>query len=317
MLDSELEAIVVSEVLKQGSLSFMELMALTQYSPSCGYYMRSKSPFGNVGDFVTAPMMSPLLAKAVSSWIKAKGVDEVLEIAPGNGELATQILKNHPEIKRYYLLDKNPQALRSTDFRLEVVSSIPKAFSGAVIANEWLDALPFRRFVWKKDGLFEFRVKGSNSGLEMYLSPVNEKPLLHEYTKTWSEPYVFEEIDYSPLKALREHKGPCLLIDYGYEEKELYHPDRMLGSMICIKKHQVIPFALKTMGSYDITCAVNWSEVTRVMDKMRYEQTSFGTQADFLRYFLEHECYETNPLVASYEMGQYIKVSEYCPSHIK
>lgn len=311
MLDSELKDIIATEVSKRGSLSFAELMALTQYSPNCGYYMRSKTPFSAVGDFVTAPMMSPLLAKAIGSWIKAKGVDEVLEIAPGNGALAAQILKNHPEIKRYYLLDKNPQALKSTDPRFEVVSSVPKAFSGAVIANEWLDALPFRRFVWKKEGIFEFRVKASSSGLEMYLSPAKEKPLLHEYTKSWPEPYVFEEIDYSPLKALREHKGPCLLIDYGYEEKELYHPDRMLGSMICIQKHKLIPFSLKNMGDYDITCAVNWSEVTRVMHKMGYEQTSFGTQADFLRYFLEHECHETSPLVASHEMGQYIKVSEY------
>lgn len=300
------------------SINFADYMEMALYHPKYGYYMRP-NVFGPEGDFVTAPMMSPLLAEAIVNWLVQQNVDEVCEIAPGNGMLAQQIASRLPHLKRYWLLDKNPDPsqkyLENQDSRFVWTSDIPKDFNGALIANEWLDALPFRRFCLDHDQLFEFVMTKDTQTLSMKLIESQAMdalaPYIQPFCQTWPSPYVFEhcfELT-NALKSLSGVQGPKLIIDYGYEAAELYHSERVLGSMLCISQHQVVPFSLAASGSFDITAAVNWSMVQDTLLKMGFTIENYGPQSDFILANIPHRPnIENNVLVNQFEMGQYVKV---------
>ena len=76
------------------------------YDKKVGYYMR-KDPFGEKGDFITAPNITRLFSEIVAIWIitfwKSIGSPKkfnLLELGAGNGEMIKVInetLKNFPE----------------------------------------------------------------------------------------------------------------------------------------------------------------------------------------------------------------------------
>jgi hypothetical protein len=52
-----------------GWISFAEYMQHALYAPGLGYYAAGSTPFGEDGDFVTAPELSPLFAATVAAAI--------------------------------------------------------------------------------------------------------------------------------------------------------------------------------------------------------------------------------------------------------
>jgi SAM-dependent MidA family methyltransferase len=49
-----------------GSISFAEFMHYALYAPGLGYYSAGTRKFGDAGDFVTAPEISPLFGRVVA-----------------------------------------------------------------------------------------------------------------------------------------------------------------------------------------------------------------------------------------------------------
>lgn len=294
-----------------GCINFSEYVAFALYHPKTGYYMQADGPFGR--DFVTAPMLSPLLASAIVNWLAEKGIDRVLELGPGNGQLATQILSLSPALTFYGLLDRNPREIE--DSRANVVTSA-EGFTGAILANEVLDALPFRRFCWDGDVLREFMVTLQNNTptlvMEETLSLVDIDPSLPEVAKSWSCPYVFEYCDYGPFFASLAGAGPILLIDYGYEDS-YFNPDRSSGTMMCYQNHQSVPFSLRETGKMDITAAVNWPRVIQAAEDHGYQLENLGPQSDFLLAFRGGARLDRNArvLLDHHEMGNFVKVASF------
>lgn len=319
MLENKCYEALYTKVLDSGELSFRDVMHHALYMPEHGYYMQRQSVFGASGDFVTAPMLSSRLAEAIAAWINEQKINSVLEIAPGNGMLAQQVLAHCPNIETYFCLDlNNYEVAKLNHAKIRVVDQFPEGFRGAVIANEWLDALPFQRFCFDKEqGVSEFRVKVEDGKLVLFLSPLGPIeqvfPDLEALSRNWPTPYIFERTHYhSALSILTQCQGPLLLIDYGYESKEYFHPDRALGSMLCLQKHSLIPFSLKQIGLFDITSAVNWTDVIQTLELQGYHLDKFGTQADFLSYYTKpYLCKEDHQLLEPHEMGQYIKVAAF------
>ena len=84
-----------------------------------GYY-NSQFPFGNKGDFITAPKISNLFSEMIAIWIvsswelfgKPKNFN-IVELGPGDGSLTTVLIKSFkkfPEfnsIKKIYLYEES------------------------------------------------------------------------------------------------------------------------------------------------------------------------------------------------------------------
>lgn len=305
---------------KHTRLTFADYLEIALYHPDFGYYARQDQVvFGEGGDFVTAPHISPILAQAIASWLTSQGYTEVLEIGPGDGLLARQIIDIMPQVDRYYLLDINQarsQEILGREAIFQWVSEVPSGYSGAIIANEWLDALPFRRFYWERmGGLREVLLHLENDEPCLTLSGSQHSAALQvvrDFSPLWGESYLFEQgFEYDKALSFLNHTtGPVLLIDYGYESDVYYHSDRKMGTMICFQNHQVVDFSLKKTGKMDVTCAVNWTEVMQQAEIFGYQVDNFGPQSDFLRFFAERYLLDKHAsvLFEPHEMGEYVKV---------
>ena len=141
-----------------GVIGFDEYMRMALYEPGFGYYAAGSTKLGAAGDFVTAPEISALfgecLARQTRQLVEQGCAPEVLEFGAGSGALCGQILQAFPGLERYRILEPSPDlkqrqrdALRkSLDNglfdKIEWLSRLPEDFSGIVIANEVLDAMP-------------------------------------------------------------------------------------------------------------------------------------------------------------------------------
>lgn len=154
-----------------GWLSFADYMQLALYAPGLGYYTAGAGKFGEAGDFVTAPEISPLFAEVwaaeMDGVLRALGGGEVLELGPGTGRFAAGALAEFrargTPIDGYSLLEVSPD-LRARQQALLAgadasglaagtmprwLDSLPAPFRGLVFANEVVDALPCERFVMR------------------------------------------------------------------------------------------------------------------------------------------------------------------------
>lgn len=72
-----------------GFITFARYMQMALYAPGLGYYVAGARKFGAAGDFVTAPELTPLFARALAAQVEhmlAASVErEVIELGAGSG----------------------------------------------------------------------------------------------------------------------------------------------------------------------------------------------------------------------------------------
>ncbi|MFZ9871601.1 MAG: class I SAM-dependent methyltransferase [Steroidobacteraceae bacterium] len=159
------ERIAERLALARGWISFAEYMRLALYEPGLGYYSAGASKFGDAGDFVTAPEISPLFAEVVAGQmdlvLRTTGSGDVLELGPGTGAFAFDAIGTFHRlgtpIDRYRLLEVSADLRERQALRLDRLAQanpprdwcdrLPEAFSGVIFGNEVIDALPCERFV--------------------------------------------------------------------------------------------------------------------------------------------------------------------------
>src|SRR5690242_3702343 len=75
-----------------GWIPFEQYMRLALYTLGLGYYSVGAAKFGQEGDFVTAPELSPLFGRSVARQaaqvLEASGTRDILEFGAGTGKLA-------------------------------------------------------------------------------------------------------------------------------------------------------------------------------------------------------------------------------------
>ena len=172
----KLENIISQSIHENGKpIGFDEFMNFALYNPGLGYYRSSTNIFGHQGDFITAPETSDLfgysVAKQCAQIINSGG--DVLEFGAGSGVLATQILFELGRIKslpkKYYIMELSGQlkqqqkqtilsVLPELIDRVEWLTKLPIGFSGMVIANEVLDAIPAKRLIFSNGRFVELGV---------------------------------------------------------------------------------------------------------------------------------------------------------------
>ncbi len=285
-------------------MSFADYMNLALYQPGMGYYMAGAAKFGAQGDFVTAPELSPLfgatLANQASSALAVTG-GGVLELGAGSGALAAGFLEVLSQPIDYTILEPSAelqqrqcsllqQRLSAAQFAaIQWIDQLPASFTGVVIANEVMDALPVERFKVIGGRLQQQYVSGEreahfdmpSNALQTAVSAI-ERDLGRELAEDYSsevclllEPWVASLADVLQT-------GVVLLADYGYPRQEYYSPERQEGTLSCYYRHRMHSDPFLWPGLQDITAHVDFTAVVEAGVGNGLDLLGYASQSAFL-----------------------------------
>ncbi|MDB5946597.1 MAG: hypothetical protein JWQ33_1623 [Ramlibacter sp.] len=279
-----------------GWIPFDQFMALALYAPGLGYYANESRKFGTLpssgSDFATALEMTPLfgatLAVQLADALRATATTEVWEFGAGSGALALQLLEALGEsVQRYSIVDlsgslreRQRETLAKHSGKVRWVSELPERFSGVVVGNEVLDAMPVKLLLRKDDCWHE---RGVGPGLAWVDRPTELRPPVdipgeHDYL---TEIHPQAEAFIRTL-ADRLERGAAFFIDYGFGESEYYHPQRHMGTLMCHRGHLADTDPLRDVGQKDITAHVDFTGLALAAQEAGLPTLGYTTQARFL-----------------------------------
>lgn len=288
-----------------GWISFARYMELALYAPGLGYYTAGAHKFGEAGDFITAPELSPLFGRTLArqvSEIMAASQSAILELGAGSGKLAVDMLAALEQLgqlpDRYSILEisadlrERQQALLRVRLphlleRVDWLDTLPETFSGAIVANEVLDALPVHLVHWRDSALNERGVTVEN-GRFIWQECNLDAPELLQAAQQISVPdgYVSEICLAARglLNSLAQclAQGAILFIDYGFGAREFYHPQRSSGTLMCHYRHHAHAEPFFLPGLQDITAHVNFTDIAECGIDAGLTLSGYTNQAFFL-----------------------------------
>lgn len=304
----ELAERIATAIVSDGDwIPFDRYMQLALYEPGLGYYTAGARKFGAGGDFVTSPEISPMFARCLArqaEQVLAACGGDILELGPGSGLLAADLFGALKEVgrepERYLLLEVSPdlrerqrellaQRFPADLARFEWIDRLPERIRGLVIANEVLDVVPFSLVHRRGGDILERGVVLTESGFAWDDVPLPEGDLRRR-AQAVLPPGDYDYLTEVGLQAeglVRTlagslEAGLALFIDYGFSQREYYHPQRSMGTLRCHYRHRFHgdPFFLP--GLQDITAHVDFTAMARAAEQGGAEVHGFTTQAYFL-----------------------------------
>ncbi|MGI9204792.1 MAG: class I SAM-dependent methyltransferase [Woeseiaceae bacterium] len=294
-----------------GSISFAEYMQQVLYAPGLGYYAAGAAKFGAAGDFVTAPELSPLfgavLAQQSARVFEQLGGGDLLEPGAGTGALAVSILRKLSDLdalpRRYLILEVSPDLQERQERRLHAevpefaskvtwIEQLPENFSGVVIANEVVDALPVERFRISDGKVLQARV--SVEGSRFVWVYADAPPVLQNAVKQIEADLgvEFAEGYESEVSLSAQHwvsdlaravsSGFIFIIDYGLSRREYYARERNQGWLRCHFRHHAHNEPLIFPGIQDVTAWVDFSAIAEAASSSDMTVAGYVTQAELL-----------------------------------
>lgn len=293
-----------------GTIGFRDFMDACLYAPGLGYYAAGNMKFGESGDFITAPEISPLFGQCLANLyldhIKTQpNANTILEFGAGTGALAKSLLERLQAFNQlpahYYILEVSPDlkarqkatlqdALPQFFDHIVWLDALPDHFNGVVFANEVIDAMPVHRVTLKNQSWHEVFVTHegshfstelgalSSKALERACSTIDHAPLPEGYT---TEINLMQDAWIRSLFSLC-HQTRCYLIDYGYTTQDYFHPERRDGTLMCYYQHRGHDNPFYYPGLQDITAHVNFSTLAESAHNIGFSIDGFSTQANFL-----------------------------------
>ena len=288
-----------------GWISFARYMELALYAPGLGYYTAGAHKFGEAGDFITAPELSSLFGKTLArqmQQIMAHSTAHILELGAGSGKLAVDMLTELEALNAlpdsYSILEvsadlrQRQRALMQEKLphlfaRVHWLDALPEKFSGALIANEVLDALPVHLIDWHNRGVQERGVVATESGFAYATRDIADAALLAAAQNIGAPDDYQSEICLAARGlvqslAARLEQGALLLIDYGFGASEFYHPQRNRGTLMCHYRHHAHDDAFYLPGLQDITAHVNFTDIAECGIDAGLNLLGYTNQAFFL-----------------------------------
>ncbi|MFZ6638289.1 class I SAM-dependent methyltransferase [Undibacterium sp. TC4M20W] len=308
---SALQQLIINDIHQhQGWITFSRYMELALYAPDLGYYSGGATKLGKDGDFTTAPEMSPLFGATLArlaSQLFSQTAAEVMEFGAGTGKLALDFLSECQlsgiAIERYFIVELSGE-LRARQEELlkgfpqvQWLQKMPDSFSGIVLGNEVLDAMPVELVIKTADGWHEVGVAVVDKESAPRLI-FREQPQACSSDKITQIPYA----DELPTGYLTEvhaiatgfmhslavmllasgKPAAAILIDYGFPAAEYYHPQREQGSLMCHYRHHAHPDPFYLPGLQDITAHVDFTAMARAGLAAGLELLNYTSQAGFL-----------------------------------
>ena len=295
---------IISKTIKDGEkpIGFDVFMSLALYHSKYGYYRSNKIIFGRHGDFITSPETSDLFGYTLAKQCKKiLNNGDILEFGAGSGVLAAQVLFELGRLdslpNKYYIIElssqlKNRQmetiknVLPEILNRVEWLTEFPKNFKGVILANEVLDAMPAKRITFSKGCFVELGVsfRDGNFLWEKFSNPFDASLVT---LPDISQEGFTTEINIQSnawVKSLYEQisEGTILLIDYGMNRSDYYHPQRSDGTLKCFFNHQASNDPFCNVGEQDITTSVNFSDIAESAVEVGFQVAGYCTQSMFL-----------------------------------
>ena len=267
-----------------------------------GYYS-SKFPFGNTGDFITAPVISNLFSEIIAIWFvstweelgKPKKIN-LVELGPGDGSLIkvlAKTFKNFPEFeksveiflyeKSSFLIEKQKKNIKNK--KIKWIQNFTKIKNGPIIffGNEFFDAIPIKQFIRKGNLLLEkcYSLDKDKKIVEIY-KKISKKNFLQikRFKSLKNLNFIeFPKLGLNELNKINEkiskNQGGLLLIDYGYLEPR---NKNTLQSVMKHKKNNL----LDNLGRADVTSLVNFKLLNEYFINNNLKVEKIVTQKIFL-----------------------------------
>ncbi|MGL4409707.1 MAG: class I SAM-dependent methyltransferase [Zoogloea sp.] len=305
------------EITRQnGWISFADYWTLALYTPRLGYYAGGSVKFGSDaegGDFVTAPELTPLFGQALArqvAQITRASAPMVLEAGAGSGKLAADLLLALEALgalpERYLILELSgelrarqqatlAQLAPALAERVTWQDALPDHFSGCVVGNEVLDAMPVHRLRWCEGQLREIGVGLNNAGQLSWIErPANEAlveaalaldggPDLNDSSTTdYTSELGLAAQAWTAEWGHRLVQGGVILLDYGLPRHEFYHPQRNGGTIRCHYRHRTHNDPFWWPGLSDITAHVEFTAIAEAGYNAGLDVLGYTHQASFL-----------------------------------
>ena len=289
-----------------GAIGFDRYMELVLYAPRLGYYSGGSAKLGSSGDFTTAPEITPLFGATlahVAAHVMAQSAPHVLEFGAGTGRLAFDILSEARDagiaIDSYSIIDlsgelraRQQELLR--DFpQVRWLDRLPDSFSGVVLGNEVLDAMPVQ-LVRNTGGAWSELAVTVHEGRFAFVARVPDAALQAQAARQLPDPATLPD-DYttevhaagvgfmgSVAAMLRAGKGAAILFDYGFPAHEYYVPQRIGGTVMCHYRHQAHTDPFYLPGLQDVTAHVDFTAMALAAQNNGLHVLAYMSQAAFL-----------------------------------
>jgi SAM-dependent MidA family methyltransferase len=288
-----------------GWIPFARYMELALYAPGLGYYTAGSRKFGAVGDFITAPELSPLFGRTLArqiAEIMSQSAPHVLELGAGSGKLAADMLAEMEQLGNlpdsYSILEVSAdlrerqqiliaERMPQLQDRVRWLDTLPERFSGAIIANEVLDALPVHLVHWRDSAISERGVALMDNNFVWQERPIGDASLLQAAQQVSVPDEYVSEICLAArglVNSLAQllKQGTMLFIDYGFGAREYYHPQRSSGTLMCHYRHHAHDDPFFLPGLQDITAHVNFTDIAESGIDAGLELAGYTSQAHFL-----------------------------------
>ncbi|MFV0299925.1 MAG: class I SAM-dependent methyltransferase [Paracoccus sp. (in: a-proteobacteria)] len=227
-----LAAIIAAQIRASGPITLADYMQTCLLHPAHGYYA-TRDPFGQAGDFTTAPEISQMFGELCGLALAQAWLDQgspapftLAEPGPGRGTLMADMLRairvapGMADAAEIALIEasahlRGVQRERLGGVRhLDSVEELPQK-PLFLMANEFFDALPIRQFQRVPEGWAERVVGLDGERLTLGLAPPVDLPRAGEigaiYETCPLAPAMVEAI----ARRIASHGGAAIIADYG------------------------------------------------------------------------------------------------------
>ena len=298
-----LSDVLRARIARNGPILVEDWMATCLGDSQYGYYM-TRDPLGSRGDFTTAPEISQMFGELLGLWaivvwqqMHMPARVNLVELGPGRGTLMADALRAGAGVPGFldavqvHMVETSPvlqsrqrETLQSARPPLTWHTDVDALPEGPmiVLANEFLDALPVRQYVYQK-GTWHHRAITWAEGAFKFVATDSVAPdLIPAPFRTAAEGAIYEE---SPaVRAVVENLagrlsvqgGAALFIDYG-------HAVGGLGDTLQAVSRHGYADALAAPGDVDLTAHVDFAALAACARKTGAAVWGPLTQAGLLQ----------------------------------
>ncbi|HEX6829990.1 MAG TPA: SAM-dependent methyltransferase [Methyloceanibacter sp.] len=293
-----------ARIAENGPLTIEAFMQACSSDPASRAYA-SRQPIGGAGDFITAPEISQIFGELLGLWsvavwqsMGAPRAVTVAELGPGRGTLMADALRAWRAVPTFVdtvsvaLIETSPvmvaaqrSSLREAQVPVSWYATLDELPDGPLIvfANEFIDALPIRQFIYR-DGTWRERLVASDRSGGFCFTEGDGLALGDQASDLPDEAPDGSILETRPaaktlLRELtrRASVAPlaALIIDYGHDESGF-------GDTLQAVRGHRFAATLGDPGSADLSAHVDFADLKRQASALGLKPYGPMPQGEFL-----------------------------------